>query len=677
MSRKVKRIVGTAVFLLIFVALFYLVNQTLSYKLEDGIIPMQDMYQYPKDSIEVLFLGSSHIGINVDTQQLCEDYGMASYKLWGPTQQLWNSYHNLVEALKTQKPKVVVLETLGITHDIEYQGHTDAVWNTMGLKWSKNKYDAVCASFPAGQRLEAFLGFFQYHNRYKELNEKDFERFPWNFHFGKKNVKDWNSVYVGDLPSTSTKEAELGAKASKYFSKIVYLCKKNQIPLLMVSMPYSIPEHERAKLNTAKKLFEVYDLPYLDLITNYEAYGIDFNSDFGDSAGHLNSRGIQKATKVVGEYLKEHYELSENFGNPYFAYNIPWETKYSLLQEFQGDGQTKFIDTKLRLYDTKEESWTILTKLDPRCTGNDRILFSCFCERPPYHGLLVRINDAGQMEFVLGDNTYYQMEIEPNETNVTLAIVKEKYHYSIYKNGCLMTSEITSECEEYDGTLVLGGEYQADNRLGKLSQANIHKFEVYDEALSESDVLDWMEEQKEVLTKEEQLELFKNNDTGNVEYCLKERFEGNGQDRFVDTGVQLFHDPKKSWTLFTEIACNETDGAFLSCFSEEQENYRGLLIRKVGDVIQILLGNSQLVTTYCTSNDIITIAIRKEKSNYTVYVNGSYATSLEAPCEPYYGTLLVGCERDANLQLFRYSSLSVNRLEVIERRLSEKEIVSW
>ena len=58
--------------------------------------------------IDVLFLGSSHVHCNVNTQLLWDEYGMAAYLMTGAEQPLWNSYYNLKEALKTQKPRLVV-----------------------------------------------------------------------------------------------------------------------------------------------------------------------------------------------------------------------------------------------------------------------------------------------------------------------------------------------------------------------------------------------------------------------------------------------------------------------------------------------------------------------------------------------------------------------------------------
>lgn len=134
MKRTLKILFRISLFICLFCGIFYVVDKTLQFKYDDGVTPMEDFYGYPDDSIDVVLLGSSHLGVNVDTTILCNNYGIASYKLWGSTQPIWNAYYNLVEALKTQHPKVVMLESLGLVHDTEYYGYVNAVKNTLGMK---------------------------------------------------------------------------------------------------------------------------------------------------------------------------------------------------------------------------------------------------------------------------------------------------------------------------------------------------------------------------------------------------------------------------------------------------------------------------------------------------------------------------------------------------------------
>ena len=81
-------------------------------------------YSMEKNSIDVLFFGSS-IGVNgFNTQEFYNQYGIRSYNLSNVQQPIPLSYCWLKEALKYQKPKVVVVDSRFL-----YQWHPADVLN--------------------------------------------------------------------------------------------------------------------------------------------------------------------------------------------------------------------------------------------------------------------------------------------------------------------------------------------------------------------------------------------------------------------------------------------------------------------------------------------------------------------------------------------------------------------
>ena len=145
------------------------IDRVLRLKRNDGILTMQNFYRQPEGSVDVLLVGNSHSGINIDTASLWNEYGIAAYNLWGGVQPLWNSYHFIVEALKYQTPKLVVLEVTAAISDYEYSEEQNQIKNTAGMKLSANKLEAVKVSAPKDRWLNLFLGFPLYHGRFDEL----------------------------------------------------------------------------------------------------------------------------------------------------------------------------------------------------------------------------------------------------------------------------------------------------------------------------------------------------------------------------------------------------------------------------------------------------------------------------------------------------------------------------
>lgn len=87
---------------------------------------------------------------------------------------MWNTYYYLKEALKTQKPKLIVLEGYRLLEEEEFLDAGYVIKSTYGLKWSKNRLDAIRASAPQEDWPGYLLGYTQYHDRYQELSEEDF-----------------------------------------------------------------------------------------------------------------------------------------------------------------------------------------------------------------------------------------------------------------------------------------------------------------------------------------------------------------------------------------------------------------------------------------------------------------------------------------------------------------------
>ena len=126
-----------------------------------------EYYQEEKDH-DVIFVGDCELYENISPQVLWDEYGMAAYLMTGAEQPLWNSYYNLKEALKTQKPKLVVLDMFCPSrfYDDFQPGWADE--NLDGMRISLNKLEAVYTSVQEEQS-HFFLGFTEYHSRYDQL----------------------------------------------------------------------------------------------------------------------------------------------------------------------------------------------------------------------------------------------------------------------------------------------------------------------------------------------------------------------------------------------------------------------------------------------------------------------------------------------------------------------------
>ncbi len=80
---------STSITLFIFMRLGYVLGANY-----DGNQSMDGVYRLDKDSVDVVFYGSSHVYSGVNVAALWDDYGIAGYDMAGTMQTLWNSYYN-------------------------------------------------------------------------------------------------------------------------------------------------------------------------------------------------------------------------------------------------------------------------------------------------------------------------------------------------------------------------------------------------------------------------------------------------------------------------------------------------------------------------------------------------------------------------------------------------------
>lgn len=326
-------------FIFICILLFFSFYRVFNFKYGDGIYSLTKFYEEPDDSIDVLCFGSSHIFENVNTGILWDEYGIASFNLCGSVQPLWNSYYYMKEALKTQKPKLMILDVFGAIQTEEYIDHSRIIKNNYGLKFSKDKIESVIASAPKESRIDYILEYPTYHSRYSEIGRADFAE-----HAGRALYKNWKGFGI-NTKTTSYSEpknfytdetVELADKTEDYLLKIIQLSKDNDIPLLLIKTPYILNQEQQKVYNNVSEIAKENDIPFVNFNLLYQEIGLDFNTDYADFS-HLNHLGNAKFTRYLAEYLKENYDdIPDRRGDPgYESYDLMSEDCKQIVYNFE------------------------------------------------------------------------------------------------------------------------------------------------------------------------------------------------------------------------------------------------------------------------------------------------------------------------------------------------------
>ena len=310
---KLKSVIKPIVFLLIFILIFSCLSAVLCRKTIYGpwdyTNKIAGFYNSPANEYDVLFFGSSNTYCSFNPLVLYEETGIKSYVFATQLQPVWATYTYMKEALKTQKPKVIVMDVLMFSYDNEYSDEGVNYSYMDDLPWSANKLELAGVSSPKNnERFSLLFNFIKYHSRWNEVSKEDFT-------FNRKNAGDYLKGYVllentnpnPPSPQANTESTKsLGKKQEEYCHKIVNLAQENNIPLLLVKTPSNVKKEDQQRYNMVKELSQKTNTIFIDYNRQYDKIGINMKTDFYDKS-HLNYIGAERFTKYFSKELNSLY----------------------------------------------------------------------------------------------------------------------------------------------------------------------------------------------------------------------------------------------------------------------------------------------------------------------------------------------------------------------------------
>lgn len=316
--RKIKwnNLIKILLFILLASGMGSIVLHVFNYKSTGGGGGWMRFYQEKENNIDVLFFGSSHTHCTVDYGYLWENYGMAGFSLTAGSQMIDSTSYFVEEALKTQKPRVIVVEVVGATGTTLADSDAVVYRNTLGMKWSYNlwnfvKYLSGNLERDATWEKEVFAKYPIIHSRYAELTKEDFvDSIP----FMRGYRGSFESVHI-DTPQFQGMQdtMELMPEKLAYLEKIVALAEENGVPVMFFASPYSLDEDRQKQFNWIAQFAEERDIPFVNFNHLYDEIGLNFDTDMRDT-DHVNNTGAVKVTEYLAQFLKSHYEIPDRRG---------------------------------------------------------------------------------------------------------------------------------------------------------------------------------------------------------------------------------------------------------------------------------------------------------------------------------------------------------------------------
>jgi len=279
-------------------------------------------YNETENRFHVMGFGSSHMYCTVNPVALWEKAGIPSYLLTSQQQPPCVTYYYIKEALKTQSPKVVLLETYMFTlpppatyDEGVYHDATDF------LKQSKNRRDLINELVPKEDRINFHLPFLKYHTRWEELGETDFDPTYLDKRDWLKGyifLKDAQPISVDSSIANSEVRIPIPEENLEYLNKIVELSKEYNFKLLFIAAPYNVSKEEHGVFNSISDFSAQNGIDFIDFNKLFNELHFDTQTDFYDN-GHTNAYGSEKATNYLAEYLKNNYNLKNHSSDEIYS----------------------------------------------------------------------------------------------------------------------------------------------------------------------------------------------------------------------------------------------------------------------------------------------------------------------------------------------------------------------
>lgn len=265
--------------------------------------------------------------------QLWDEYGIISYNMGNNNQYLMESYYSMLLALRETKPKLIVIDAFETIEASKIRiGFEDQVHDSFDVyPISYTKYLAIKDLFEEDfmkKEVEYLFNFSKYHSRWKELKKEDF--------ILDKNYEKGAEGKIDVVPMEKTCEYEdveyiplVDSINVIYLRKMIEYCKENNLPILVINIPYAATENRIICSKHIKKVCEEYNVEYLDFLA---LDVIDTKSDLADEFWHLNPSGERKVTSYLGKHIIDNYGIPNHKNDEEYKF---WNDDYNEYIDFK------------------------------------------------------------------------------------------------------------------------------------------------------------------------------------------------------------------------------------------------------------------------------------------------------------------------------------------------------
>lgn len=271
----------------------------------------ENYYNMPEQSIDLLFVGSSHCHNGFIPSIFDSITGMCSFNIASSSQSPRTSYHLIKEVLKNHNPQIIVFEIhsypLSIKDEFE-----NVSFNFDYMNFSIGKYELI-TSLPLRKQIQLVFPVFRYRDYFYQISNPETIKLDLIFDKGYYTIRsktkcDNSCEIINEQINRLNKITNINKCQEIYVQKIIDLCSKNNMELYLVTTPFNVAYFDQ--YTYSKKFVKIFkqiaknaNVSYYDL--NVDAYTYLDSCDFKDF-DHLNYSGAKKVSAYVADVIKRH-----------------------------------------------------------------------------------------------------------------------------------------------------------------------------------------------------------------------------------------------------------------------------------------------------------------------------------------------------------------------------------
>lgn len=276
-----------------------------------SLATIEAFHELPEDSVDVIIYGSSHPWRGINSLKLQDDYGISNYNYSCMWQKINTTRLFVNDSLRTQNPKLAVIDTYNVSEVLKYTDLVGEVYYTRKIANSpvKKAYLKQCFGNDLDKYAAYYIPFGAFHASWNDIRRANFELDnlkPDNFIKSRGFIAFDEAVHVDLMDPAEYWQEAISDEGLEALDGIVADLNANGTKILFITVPYYSGEYMYQ--DAMKEYAKSHNCEYLNLLEYVEEIGIDGDTDFSES-DHLNKSGADKVADYLGKYIADNYGI--------------------------------------------------------------------------------------------------------------------------------------------------------------------------------------------------------------------------------------------------------------------------------------------------------------------------------------------------------------------------------